>query len=71
MYMSSNGGSEMLANGNTYGETQLTSETTNQRGRISCIFDEAGVVTNRTYDFKGNLLTSRHQLASNSKDPPD
>src|SRR5439155_5256029 len=42
-------------------------ETKNQRGKVVQVFDQAGVVTTEDYDFKGNLLQSKRQLAKEYK----
>ena len=54
-----------------YGEDEVDPETLNLRGRAVRSFDGAGVLVNGGYDFKGNLLTSGRQLASDYKDVPD
>jgi RHS repeat-associated protein len=54
---------ELLVERNAYGEAQPNPETNNLRGKVVQVFDQAGVVTNNEYDFKGNLLGSRRQLA--------
>jgi RHS repeat-associated protein len=61
--------SEQLVERTVYGETQ--GNTSNHRGRVYQHFDSSGVLTNEEYDFKGNLLRSRHQLASNYKNKLD
>ena len=53
---------EQLIELTIYGEVQ--GKALNHRGKISKHFDEAGVVTNQAYDFKGNLLESTRQLAA-------
>ena len=40
-------------------------------GRVYQQFDAAGIVTNVSYDFKGNLLTSSRELLVDDKDPVD
>jgi RHS repeat-associated protein len=50
-----------------YGETQSSPEAGNLRGKVFQIFDQAGIVTNDSYDFKGNLLRSQRQLACEYK----
>jgi len=62
-------GAERLAERTEYGEGQ--GEATNHRGKVHRQFDQAGVVTNAAYDFKGNLLESRRQLLRNYKSAPD
>ncbi|MCP9470217.1 MAG: FG-GAP-like repeat-containing protein [Nitrospira sp.] len=62
-------GAERLAKRTEYGETQ--GEGGNHRGKIFRQFDQAGVVTNVAYDFKGNLLESTRQLTRNYKTAPD
>jgi RHS repeat-associated protein len=52
--------SEILAEKMIYGEEQ--GDATNHRGRIYQHFDSAGVATNVSFDFKGNLESSKRQL---------
>ncbi len=52
-----------------FGEVQ--GKALNYRGKIFKHFDEAGVVTNQGYDFKGNLLESTRQLAADYKNTLD
>jgi RHS repeat-associated protein len=55
---------EILVGRIKYGESQPKAELNNLRGKEVQVLDQAGVVTNVEYDFKGNLLRSRRQLAS-------
>lgn len=57
------GAAEILAECSIYGELLPAPEAQNLRGRIFQHNDEAGVATNGTYDFKGNLTASSRQLA--------
>jgi RHS repeat-associated protein len=43
----------------------------NLRGKVYKHFDTAGIITSDAYDFKGNLLRSSRQLASDYKKTPD
>ncbi len=45
-----------------YGESSATRELDNLRGRPFQQSDQAGVITNERYDFKGNLVASSRQL---------
>ncbi len=54
---------ERLTGRTIYGESQPDPEANNLRGKAFQIFDQAGVVTNEQYDFKGNLLSTRRQFA--------
>src|SRR5262249_4908423 len=56
-------GAELLVERNVYGEAQPNPETNNLRGKVVQVFDQAGVITSDEYDFKGNPLSSRRQLA--------
>ncbi|HEU4854670.1 MAG TPA: SpvB/TcaC N-terminal domain-containing protein [Nitrosospira sp.] len=60
-------GTELLIGHTTYGETQPDPETSNLRGKVVQVFDQAGVVTTDEYDFKGNALSSQRQLAADYK----
>src|SRR5262249_19062592 len=63
-YLRTDGNQEALVSRMVYGETQPTPETHNLRGKGYQVFDEAGVVSNNDYDFKGNVLNTTRQLAS-------
>jgi RHS repeat-associated protein len=54
---------EQLVGRTVYGETRPNPETNNLRGKVVQLFDQAGVVTNDEFDFKGNLLHCQRQLA--------
>lgn len=54
-----------------YGESLPSPERNNQRGKSVQIFDQAGLVTNDEYDFKGNLLRSQRQFAQEYKETVD
>ena len=56
-------GSPVLVGQSIYGEGHPDAGGRNLRGRAYQVFDQAGLVTTDTYDFKGNLLSSSHQLA--------
>ncbi|HVI70591.1 MAG TPA: hypothetical protein VM656_03775, partial [Pyrinomonadaceae bacterium] len=62
---------EVLAEQSEYGEGQTAAADSNLRGKLYRLYDGAGVVTNRAYDFKGNLLNSARQLVRNYKATPD
>jgi RHS repeat-associated protein len=56
-------GAELLVGRTVYGETRPNPEAGNLRGKLVQLFDQSGVLTSDEYDFKGNLLRSRRQLA--------
>ena len=58
-------GVEWLAEHTVYGESQ--GAASNHRSRIFQGFDEAGVITNEAYDFKGNLLAGKRELVASFK----
>ena len=60
---------EILAEQTVYGEGQ--GDATNHRGQIYQHFDSAGVATNGSFDFKGNLVSSTRQLVQDYKTIPD
>ena len=64
-------GPERLVGRTVYGETQANPESRNLRGKVVQFFDQAGVVTTDEYDFKGNPLHSRRQLAREYKSTLD
>ncbi|MEG4292058.1 SpvB/TcaC N-terminal domain-containing protein [Microcoleus sp. C2C3] len=56
---------EILAEKTIYGEGQ--GDAQNHRGKIYQHFDSAGVATNGSFDFKGNLVSSTRQLVQDYK----
>ncbi|MBP5973613.1 toxin [Brasilonema sp. CT11] len=60
---------EILAEKTVYGEGQ--GDVKNHRGRIYQHFDSAGVATNGSFDFKGNLEQSTRQLVRDYKTIPN
>ncbi|MGP4024350.1 SpvB/TcaC N-terminal domain-containing protein [Actinomadura sp. 3N407] len=60
-------GTEVMVGRTVYGEDSPDAEAANLREKVVQVFDQAGVVTSGPYDFKGNLLRSRRQLAANFK----
>jgi RHS repeat-associated protein len=54
---------ELLVGRTVYGEAKSNPEATNRRGRVVELFDQAGVVTTDSYDFKGNVVRGHRQLA--------
>jgi RHS repeat-associated protein len=55
---------EVLQARNEYGESVADAEARNLRSRVARQYDGAGATTNEGYDFKGNLLGARRQLAA-------
>ena len=62
-FLSKGAGRELLIGRTVYGEVRTDAEARNLRGKVVEVRDQAGVVTRDDYDFKGNLLASRRQLA--------
>ncbi len=62
---------ERLAEQVIYGEGQVNDTQLNLRGKAYQQWDGAGIVTNESYDFKGNLLNARRQFLQNYKDDVD
>lgn len=60
-------GAELLVGRYVYGESRSNPETTNLRGKVVQVFDQAGIVTSDQYDFKGNLLSSTRRLLQHYK----
>jgi RHS repeat-associated protein len=60
-------GAERLIGRTVYGETRPDPESNNLRGKVVQLFDQAGVITTDSYDFKGNLRRSSRQLAREYK----
>jgi RHS repeat-associated protein len=59
---------EKLVERTVYGEGRASDLADNLRTRVFQVLDGAGVVTNRRYDFKGNLLSSTRQLLAHYRD---
>jgi RHS repeat-associated protein len=62
---------EILAERTLYGEGQPNDQPLNLRTRIFQQFDNAGIVTNTQYDFKGNLASNTRQILQNYKSTAD
>src|SRR5205807_132203 len=60
-------GPEWLIGRMVYGESRADPEANNLRGKVVQSIDQAGIVTSEDYDFKGNVLSSRRQLAQEYK----
>lgn len=54
-----------------YGESRDIPEASNTRGKVVETRDQAGIVYNDQYDFKGNLLSSRRRFARAYKETID
>ncbi len=63
-YVSEGNGPARLFAHTVYGDTEPNAEAANLRRKVVRKFDQAGVITSAGYDFKGNLLRSGRQLAS-------
>ncbi len=61
---------EKLVERLVYGEAHSEAER-NLRGQLYQHYDQAGVVTNEGFDFKGNLLSSSRRLATEYKQTVD
>jgi RHS repeat-associated protein len=62
---------EVLAERLVYGDSQPGDPANNLRGKIYQQFDAAGVVTNTSFDVKGNLLASTRELRTKYSDQVD
>jgi RHS repeat-associated protein len=62
-FLKEGAGAELVIGHVEYGDGQPSAEAANLRGKVVEAFDQAGVVVSDSYDFKGNLLHSRRQLA--------
>ncbi|KAK6511381.1 hypothetical protein TWF481_000298 [Arthrobotrys musiformis] len=67
----SNSGLDQVVGRTVYGETENNPEAHNQRGKAILIFDQAGILTSGSYDFKGNLLDSQRQFSQEYKSTLD
>lgn len=75
LYVSGNGLTNVIAEKMVYGEDREAGppepENTYHRGKIYKAYDGAGIVTNESYDFKGNLLCTNRQLLRNYREQVD
>lgn len=71
LFVRQGGGPEILTEITLYGESYPDAERLNLRGQVYQQFDSAGLVTNRCFDFKGNLLQSNRQLAKEYRQTMD
>ena len=58
---------ELLTERLVYGEQHPQSEQLNLRGKLYLHLDQAGVVSNDEYEFKGNLLISSRRLTNGTQ----
>jgi RHS repeat-associated protein len=70
-FLREGGNPALLVGRNVYGEGQVNPDVHNLRGKVVQVHDQAGVVTNNGYDFKGNLLSSGRRLAQAYKTTVD
>lgn len=66
-YLIEGANQKWLVGRTVYGEAVPDAKAKNLRGRAFQVYDQAGAVFSDEYDFKGNLLGSRRQLASEYK----
>jgi RHS repeat-associated protein len=71
LYFRQNTTAEILAECSVYGEMQPGAETQNLRGKLYRHYDCAGVATNASCDFKGNITATTRQLANQYQQPVD
>ncbi|TGZ79091.1 SpvB-domain-containing protein [Ascodesmis nigricans] len=56
-------GSRFTATRNVYGEDVTDEDCVNLRGHVYKVFDQAGEVTNKAYDIRGNLVNTVRRFA--------
>ncbi|HEX5685908.1 MAG TPA: SpvB/TcaC N-terminal domain-containing protein, partial [Ideonella sp.] len=71
IFLQEGSGAEKLIGRTAYGEGEVDVEARNLRGKVFQHFDQAGVSTSEAYDFKGNLLSGKRQLAADYKSTLD
>ena len=64
-------GREVLFGKIEYGEGQADDAALNLRTKVFKSYDNASIVTNQAFDFKGNLLRGTRQLVADYKTVPD
>ncbi len=57
-------GTELMVGRVTHGEADPHGDTTNSRGKVVAVRDQAGLVTTDLYDFTGNLVRSSRRIAA-------
>ncbi len=62
---------KIIVNKTVYGETVADAKTKNLRGLAVTVYDNAGIVVNEAYDYKGNLLSGYRQLCTEYRQTPD
>jgi RHS repeat-associated protein len=70
-FMQEGGNPELLIGQITYGEQQPDASAHNLRGKPVRMLDPAGIVVNKEYDFKGNLLRAERRFATEYKSTID
>ncbi|MDB5226557.1 MAG: repeat-associated core domain protein [Bacteroidota bacterium] len=60
---------EQVVYGENKTEEERSDKQLNLRGQIYQHFDAAGIITNKHFDFKGNLLSTKKQIAADYKSP--
>ena len=63
VYLQEGASAEQLIEHTVFGERAPDPPAANLRGKVYQHYDQAGLVTHEAYDFKGNLLSARRQLA--------
>ena len=71
IFMQQGAASEINTEKMIYGEGLADAKARNLRGRSYQHYDAAGLVTNKTIDFKGNEVEGNRQLLKNYKDNAD
>lgn len=67
IWLSQVGGTEFLAELTRYEETVANAESVNLRGKVFEIRDQSGIQKNEAFDFKGNIVESTTQFATDYK----
>ncbi|KAF4443777.1 rhs repeat-associated core domain [Fusarium acutatum] len=62
LWLSQDGGTEILAESACYGEAVNDAESLNLRGKVIDIRDQSGIQKNNSFDFKGNCVESSTQF---------
>ena len=65
------GGQEQLVERTVYGEVVPDGAARNLRGQVFRVYDGAGLTTNETFDFEGNLAVQTRVLAVQREATPD
>jgi len=69
LWLTINESKKVLIDYTIYGESVTNAQSLNLNGQVYQHFDAGGLITNTSFDFKGNLLEAQKQIAAAIKEP--